>query len=128
MAVLTAVVPLVVACVASRHGCRVTLTNSFIACLTSIQHALCTPNLTLPLLHHGCRMPDSDCKRLEGTLCPVVIVVTAYAVNVEGGARRLRKALEAVRDHLAAQIANLFPLKTQLNDAIWPVRQVDDSP
>ena len=92
------------------------------ACLISIQHALCTPDLTLPLLHYGCRVPDSDRKRLKGTLCPVVIIITAYAVNVEGGARRLRKALEAVRDHLAAQIANLLPLKTQLDDAVWPVR------
>lgn len=38
-------------------------------------------------------MPDSNRKSLKGALCPVVIVVAAYAVNVEGGARRLRKAL-----------------------------------
>lgn len=31
-------------------------------------------------------------------------------------------------NHLAAQVTDLLPLETQLNDTVWPVRQVDDGP
>ena len=41
-------------------------------------------------------------------------------------ARMLREALKAMRDHLAAQIANLLPLEPEIRDAVRPVRQVHD--
>jgi len=67
-------------------------------------------------------MPDSNCKCLESALGPVVVVVAAYAVDVEGSARCLREALQAMGNHLTAQITNLLPLETQFNNAVWPVR------
>jgi len=67
-------------------------------------------------------MSDSNRKRLESRLCPVVIVVSSYAVYVKRGTRRLSKTLKTVRDHLAAQVTNLLSFESQLNDAVWSVR------
>lgn len=71
-------------------------------------------------------MSDGDGKGLEGTLGPVVVVVAAYAVHVQCCAASLGKALQAVGDHLAAQVAQLLPLQPQVGDAVGTVAQVDD--
>lgn len=91
-----------------------------------VEHALGTPDLALPLLDDGSCVPDGDGKGLEGTLGPVVVVVAAQAVDVHGDAGALREAVQAVRDHLAAEVADLLAAQAQLGDAEGAVREVDD--
>lgn len=68
---------------------------------------------------------DGDGEGLEGALGAVVVVEAAEAVDVDGDAGGLGKAVDAVGDHLAAQVANLFALEAELDDGEGPVRQVD---
>lgn len=56
----------------------------------------------------------------------MVVVVAAKAVHVHRDAGALRKAVQAVRDHLAAQVADLLAAQVQLADAVGAVREVDD--
>ena len=56
----------------------------------------------------------------------MVVVETPDAVDVHGDASRLCEALEAVGDHLAAQLAEPLPLEAEVNDSVGPVRKVDD--
>lgn len=71
---------------------------------------------------------DSHRQRFEGALGAVVVVEAAQAVDVQRDAGGLGEALEAVRDHLAAQVANLLALQAELDDSEGPVRQVDHGP
>lgn len=71
-------------------------------------------------------MTNGDCKGLEPALGPVVIVLSPQAVNVQCCPASLRKALQTMGDHLAAQIANFLPPQPQLNNAVWSVAQIDD--
>jgi hypothetical protein len=52
----------------------------------------------------------------------MVIVITTDAVNVYRYPCSLREALQTVRYHLTAQISNLLPLQSQINDTEWPIR------
>lgn len=45
---------------------------------------------------------------------------------MHGHTRALRKALEAVGDHLAAQLAEPLPLEAKINDAVGSIRDIDD--
>lgn len=56
----------------------------------------------------------------------MVVVLAPEAVDVQGDTGALRETLQAVRDHLAAEVANLLALETQLDDAVGTVRQIDD--
>jgi hypothetical protein len=56
----------------------------------------------------------------------VVVVVAAQAVDVHGDAGALREAVQAVGDHLAAEVADLLAAQAQLGDAEWAVGEVDD--
>ena len=91
-----------------------------------VKHTLRTPNLTLPLLYYCRRMPDSNRQRFERTLRPMVIVVSSDAINMQRCPTGLGKALEAVRNHLCAQITNLLPLQPQIRNTVWAVAQVDN--
>jgi hypothetical protein len=91
-----------------------------------VEHALGAPDLALPLLDDGGCVSDGDGKGLEGTLGPVVVVVAAYAVHVQCSAASLGKALQAVGNHLAAQVAQLLPLQPQVGDTVGAVAEVDD--
>lgn len=51
----------------------------------------------------------------------MVIVVPAKTIDVERDARSLREALEAVRQHLGAQVADLLALEAEVDDAKGPV-------
>lgn len=63
---------------------------------------------------------------LESALGAVVVVEAVQAVDVEGNVGSLREALEAVRDHFAAQLAEELALEAEINDGVRAVRQVDD--
>lgn len=56
----------------------------------------------------------------------MVVVVAAEDVDVHGDAGALGEALQAVRQHLAAQLADALAPQAELDDAEGPVRQVDD--
>ena len=56
----------------------------------------------------------------------MVVVVAVQAVDVHGDARALREAVQAVRDHLAAEVADFFAAQAQVADAVGAVREVDD--
>lgn len=56
----------------------------------------------------------------------MVVVVTPQAVHVHRHPRSLGKARKTVRHHLARQLAQPLSLKTQLDDAIGTVGQIDD--
>jgi hypothetical protein len=94
----------------------------------SIQHPLGTPDLTLPLLHHRGSMPNRDSQRLKRTLRPMMIILSPQTIDMQRRPTRLRKALQTMRNHLAAQIANLLPPQPQINHTIRPVRQINHSP
>lgn len=54
-----------------------------------------------------------------------MIILSTYTINVQRHSRILRKALHTMWDHLAAQIANLLTLETQLDDGVWAIGEVD---
>jgi hypothetical protein len=56
----------------------------------------------------------------------MVVVVAPEAVDMHRDPRGLREALETVRQHLGAQVANLLALEPEVSHAERPVRQVDD--
>lgn len=56
----------------------------------------------------------------------MVIVLTVEAVDVEGDAGTLGKALEAVGNHLAAQLAEELTLESEVDDTVGAVGEVDD--
>jgi hypothetical protein len=58
----------------------------------------------------------------------MVVVIPAQAVHVQRHARRLRKALQAVRDHLGAEIPDLLALEPEIDHAVGAVRQIDNRP
>src|SRR4051812_29876668 len=62
--------------------------------------------------------PDRNGKRLERALGPVVVVVAAQAVDMQRDAGGLRKALQAMRQHLGAEVADALALEPQIDDAI----------
>ena len=45
----------------------------------------------------------------------MMIIISSQAIYMQRDPRRLRKALHAMRYHLAAQISNLLPLEPQIN-------------
>lgn len=56
----------------------------------------------------------------------MVIVVSTEAVNVERDAGSHGETVKDVRNHFAAEVANLFALEAELGDAVGPRRDVDD--
>lgn len=56
----------------------------------------------------------------------MVVVVTAQAVDVQGDASGLSKALQAVGDHLGAELAQHLALETQVDNGVRAVGQIDD--
>ena len=90
------------------------------------QGALGTGDLALLAGHLARGNAHRHGQRLEGRLGTVVVVEAAQAVDVQRDARALGKALHAVGDHLAAQVANLFALEAQLDDGVGTVRDVDN--
>jgi len=57
----------------------------------------------------------------------MVVVVTPQNVYVERDACCLCKALQAVRQHLGAEVTNLLAFQSKVHYAIWPIRQVHHS-
>lgn len=56
----------------------------------------------------------------------MVVVVAVQAVHVHCDAGSLRKAVQAVRDHLAAQVADLLAAQAEVANAVGAVGEVDD--
>jgi hypothetical protein len=70
-------------------------------------------------------LTDGESERLESALCAVVVIVTAQAVDVQRDACGHGKRVEDVRDHFAAEFADLLALEAELGDAVGPRGNVD---
>lgn len=92
----------------------------------SAQSALGAGNLSLSALNPGSSHANSHGQRLEGALSPVVVVVAPQAVDVQGDTGGLGKALQAVGDHLAAELAEVLALEAQVDDGVRAVGEIDD--
>ena len=90
------------------------------------QHTLGTRHLSLAPNNRRARHPQCNSQRLERALRAVVVVVAVQAVHVHRHAGALREAVQAVRDHLAAQVADLLAAQAQVADAVGAVGEVDD--
>lgn len=55
-----------------------------------------------------------------------MVVLAVEAVDVEGDTGTLGKALEAVGNHLAAQLAQELTLESEVDDTVGAVGEVDD--
>jgi hypothetical protein len=93
---------------------------------SNAQSALGTGHLPFPTSNPARGLPYRHSRRLEGALCPVMVVVSSQNVHVEGNARGLGEALEAVGNHLGAEIPNLLPLQPHVYDAEWSVGKIHD--
>lgn len=56
----------------------------------------------------------------------MVVVITTDAVDVHGDAGGLGEALQAVRHHLGAQLAEPLALEAQVDDAVGTVGEIDN--
>lgn len=88
------------------------------------QHTLSARHLSLPSNNRRTRHPQRNRQRLERALRAVVVVVAVQAVHVHRHAGALREAVQAVRDHLAAQVADLLTAQAQVADAVGAVGEV----
>ncbi|KAH6611547.1 hypothetical protein Trco_001567 [Trichoderma cornu-damae] len=94
--------------------------------MTIAHRALGAGDLSLLSLDPGGRHADRHGQRLEGALGPVVVVVAPQAVDVQGDAGGLGEALQAVGDHLCAELAEELAPEAQVDDGVGPVGEVDD--
>ena len=88
------------------------------------QHTLCTGHLSLTSNNRRARHPQRNSQRLERALRAVVVVVAVQAVHVHGDAGALREAVQAVRNHLAGQVADLLAAQAEVTDAVGAVGEV----
>jgi hypothetical protein len=58
----------------------------------------------------------------------VVIIITVSTTNMQRHTRSLGKALQTVRDHLSAEIADLLALEAEVNDCPRPAGEINDCP
>ena len=58
----------------------------------------------------------------------MVVIIPPQAIHMQGHTSGLRKALQAVRDHLGAEVADLFAPQSQVDNAVGPVREIDYRP
>jgi len=89
------------------------------------QHTLSTRHFSLASNDRRARHPQRNRQRLERALRAVVVVVAVQAVHVHCHASALREAVQAVRDHLAAQVADLLAAQAQVADAVGAIGEVD---
>ena len=65
-------------------------------------------------------------QRLERALRPMMIVLAPQTVHMQRDARALGEALQAVRQHLGAEVAELLAAQAEVDDGVGPVGEVDD--
>jgi len=90
------------------------------------QHTLSARHLSLPPNDRRARHPQRNSQRLERALRAVVVVVAVQAVHVHGDTCSLREAVQAVWDHLAAEVADLLAAEAEVADAVGAVGEVYD--
>lgn len=56
----------------------------------------------------------------------MVIVLPSQTVDVHSDTRSLSKTLQNMRNHLAAEVTDLFTLQVEFNDGIRTVGEVND--
>lgn len=58
----------------------------------------------------------------------MMIVIPIRTANMQSDTRRMRKAMQPMRDHLRAQISNLLPPEAQVNHGPGSAGDIDDGP
>jgi hypothetical protein len=97
----------------------------------SLQNTLSADNITSTDITRNPALTgiaNGNSKRLKRTLRTVVVIVTISATNMQCNARRLRKALQAVSDHLSAQVTDLLAPEAQVNNSPRPAREINHCP
>lgn len=92
--------------------------------LCLVQHTLGTRHFSFPSCDRTRRHPQRNRQRLERALRSVMIVIPPQAIHMHRNPRMQRETLQAMRQHLARQIAYLLPLGPQIYDRIRPIRQI----
>lgn len=92
----------------------------------SEQHPFRTRHLPFSSSNRSASFSQCNGQCLECALGAMVIVVTIFAIHVQGDARPLRERLQAMWQHLCRKIANLLPLQTQIDDGEGAVGKIDD--
>lgn len=99
--------------------------------ISKLQNTLGTNNITRTNITRNPTLTgraNSNSKRLERTLRAVVVIITISATNMQRHARCLRKALQTMRDHLRAQVADLLAPEAKVDNRPRPTGEVNDRP
>lgn len=98
---------------------------------SNLKHPLRTnhiPRPNLPLPPSSTSNPNRNSQRLKRTLSPVVVIIAIRTPNMQRHARGLRKALQPMRDHLRAQVADLLAPEPDVDDRPRPAGEVEHRP
>ena len=99
------------------HGTAETLTSAQVGAVANVNDA--------PVLHPAApALPDITEDDTAPSGRTVADIVGGSITDADAGA--VREAVQAVRDHLAAEVADLLAAQAQLGDAEGAVREVDD--
>lgn len=96
-----------------------------------LQHTLSTnhiPSPNLPNTPPYTRSPNRNSQSLERTLSTVVVILAVRTANMQSDTRRLGETLQAMGNHLGAQVADLLTPKTEINHRPRPAGEIDDCP
>lgn len=99
--------------------------------LKSLQHTLGANDITRANLTSnpsGTSNPHCDSQSLEGSLSSMVVIISVSAANVKSHISSLSETLQAVCDHLSAQVANLLALEAEVDNGPRTTGEINDSP
>lgn len=89
-----------------------------------IQHTFCTRNFPFSSCNRTGRHSQGHSKSFKCAFRPVVIIIPPQAIDMHRNTRMQRKAFQAMRQHLTAQISNLLPLCPEINNRVWSITQI----
>src|SRR5215469_7771577 len=95
--------------------------------MASVQNTLGARNFSLLARNSARRHLNRHRQRLKCTFSFVMIILPANIINMQCHASALGKALQAVWNHLSAEIADLFSFQGHVDDGVWTIGEVNDS-
>jgi hypothetical protein len=99
--------------------------NLYSYILSGTQRSLRTRHLPFPPRNPRSSLSNRNCQSLKRTLRSVMIIITPQAIHMNSDSRRLRKTLQAMWNHLTAQVSDFLPLQPQIYNTERAVRKVD---
>ena len=90
------------------------------------KHALGTPHLPLLTLDSRTSHPTRPRQRLEGTLCPMMIITPLYHIHMHRHPGRHGPAAQPMVHHLAAQLPDHGSLEAEIADEEGSRGDVED--